>query len=110
MTDIKPELIEKARLLTDWSQHEYRVDRRTRVPRCVCGWTATKPYDVEGFDRHITETVLATVADDLRAEGAVQALLEAADAQDADPEFRDPLRLKSDWLRARADRIEARDE
>lgn len=48
-------------------------------------------------------------ADDLRAEGAAKALREAADAQDADPEFRDPLRLKSDWLRARADRIEARD-
>lgn len=48
--------------------------------------------------------------DDLRAEAAVQALREAADAQDADPEFRDPLRLKSDWLRTRAERIEARDE
>ena len=34
-----------------------------------------------------------------------EALEEAADAMDADPEFRDPLRLKSDWLRNRAHQI-----
>jgi hypothetical protein len=37
------------------------------------------------------------------------ALRDAADALDADPEFRDPLRLKSDWLRARAASIEGRE-
>lgn len=41
-----------------------------------------------------------------RAVGA-EALREAADAMDADPEFRDPLRLKAAWVRERADRIEA---
>lgn len=34
-----------------------------------------------------------------------EALEEAADAMDADPEFRDPLRLKSDWLRNRAQQL-----
>lgn len=34
------------------------------------------------------------------------ALREAADDAQADPTFRDPLRLRSDWLRVRADRIE----
>ena len=39
-------------------------------------------------------------------EVAARALREASAAMDADPDFRDPLRLKADWLRARADRIE----
>lgn len=43
----------------------------------------------------------------LRDEAQVkaEALREAADAQDADPGFRDPLRLKSAWLRDRAREI-----
>jgi len=42
----------------------------------------------------------------IEARAKAEALREAADAMDDDPEFRDPLRLKSDWLRARADRID----
>lgn len=35
-------------------------------------------------------------------EVAATALEQAADAMDIDPTFRDPLRLKADWVRARA--------
>lgn len=43
--------------------------------------------------RHVVESLPAVER---------EALLSAADAMDADPDFRDPLRLKSDWLRNRA--------
>lgn len=49
------------------------------------------------------ERILAAYDRAMRAE----VLREAADAMDADPEFRDPLRLKAAWVRERADRIEA---
>ena len=39
-------------------------------------------------------------------EVAAKTLRDAAAAADADDLFRDPLRLKSDWLRARADNLE----
>lgn len=42
----------------------------------------------------------------IRKQIAAEALREAADAADADPDFRDPLRLKSDWLRNRAQKSE----
>lgn len=100
MNGIKPELIEKASRLTDWSQHEYRVDSRTWIPRCVCGWTATESYDVEGFDRHITETVLATVADDLRAEAWDEGFAAGANADLGDwehppEEYTNPYRQEA---------------
>lgn len=59
------EMVEKAAKAIDWKHHEYRVDSRTWIPSCVCGWTATESYDVEGFDRHITETVLLAVVPDI---------------------------------------------
>ena len=34
----------------------------------------------------------------------LKALEDAADAMDADPAFRDPLRLRADWLRTRAEK------
>ena len=54
--------------------------------------------DGEGEDYE----VLTTFINEVQAE----ALRAAADAMDADPEVRDPLRLRADWLRARADRTE----
>ena len=39
-------------------------------------------------------------------EVAAKTLRDAAAAADADDLFRDPLRLKSDWIRARADNLE----
>ncbi len=41
-------------------------------------------------------------------EAAAKALREAADAMDADPGFRDPLRLHSDWLRTLSGKSEAK--
>ena len=41
------------------------------------------------------------------AEVKAEALRDAADAMDTDQGVRDPLRLRSDWLRARADRLAA---
>ena len=41
-------------------------------------------------------------------EVAAKALREAADAMDADPGFRDPLRLHSDWLRTLSGKSEAK--
>lgn len=38
----------------------------------------------------------------IKVEAKAEALNEAADAMDADMTIRDPLRLKSDWLRNRA--------
>ncbi|MGN8689436.1 hypothetical protein ACTND8_05975 [Atopobiaceae bacterium HCP3S3_F7] len=79
------EMIEKAAKAIDWKHHEYRVDSRTWIPSCVCGWTATESYDVEGFDRHITETVLLAVVPDIirkaqaeAQEGTLQRLAGAA--------------------------------
>lgn len=52
--------------------------------------------DPDGFDRWYADVIRKAKA---------EALEEAADAMDADPEFRDPLRLKSDWLRNRAQQL-----
>lgn len=60
-------------------------------------------YDL-GFMEEAIEAIAPLIVREVKAE----ALEEAADAMDADPSFRDPLRLKSDWLRARA--IRARKE
>lgn len=67
---------------------------------------------LEEIQTDIGRAILDALAPQPAAETEVQAraLLDAANAMDADPTFRDPLRLKSDWLRARADRIERGDE
>lgn len=60
------------------------------------------------LDANATHAVwghIAPLLDAAIAEAQAEALREAADTMDADPEFRDPLRLKSDWLRARADKL-----
>lgn len=70
-------------------------------------WTDQRCMDLDGdhaegcssgkaFDRWLTEHDQQVKA---------QALEEAADRMDADPEFRDPLRLKSQWLRDRAQQL-----
>lgn len=77
------------------------------------GYYATQVAVDEALDmaRAALEAALPLIVDDLRAnpverlQDEAEALEEAADAMDADPSFRDPLRLKSDWLRARAARI-----
>lgn len=51
--------------------------------------------------------VLALWPGESRATVQAEALRDAADAMDADVEVRDPLRLRADWLRARADRLSA---
>lgn len=56
--------------------------------------------------RKRADAVLALLPGRTEAEVKAEALREAADAMDADPEFRDPLRLKADWTRARADELE----
>ena len=118
MTYVNPELIERAAWHTDWDQHEYRITDGDWTPYCICGWKSEESHDVEDYDRHITGIVLATVADDLRDEGAVQALRDAADECGREAEvsasprygFREQAgewALREGWLRARADRIEA---
>lgn len=56
---------------------------------------------IAGYGDRMQET-LGGIIRNAKAE----ALREAADTMDSDPEFRDPLRLKSDWLRTRADNLE----
>lgn len=118
MSDINPELIAKAAKAIDWKHHEYRVDSKTWIPRCVCGWTATEPYDVEGFDRHITETVLLAVVPDITRKAQAEALREAATAYQwggwaRNPQARGDLEVKRQqaehavkWLRDRARALE----
>lgn len=90
---------------------------------CVCGdvlaikeeytyietsWARTRNLKDAGMawaNHRRDKTVAAVMA--LVPKIKAEALREAADGQDADPEFRDPLRLKSEWLRDRADRIES---
>lgn len=59
------------------------------------------PDDVRDYYRDSARAALTDAAPLI----AAQALKDAADAMAADPEFRDPLRLRADWLRARADEI-----
>lgn len=61
----------------------------------VCG-------DTHSVYEHIADAVLVAVGPHI----AAQALRDAAAAANDDPEFRDPLRLKADWIRDRADHIE----
>ena len=82
MTDINPELIAKAADAIDGRRHEYRVDADTWRTYCTCGWSAEEPYDVAAHNSHVAVAVLEAVADDLRAEGAAQALEDAADRLD----------------------------
>ena len=83
MTDLNPELIAKAADALDSRHHLYRIDVDTWRPYCICGWTATEAYDTAAYERHVAVAVLEAVADDLRAEGAVQALEAAADEVDS---------------------------
>lgn len=75
-------------------------------PKFGCDWHGD---DSEGEqDRHaehVADAILALLPGRTEAEVKAEALNEAADEADADPEFRDPLRLRADWLRARADRL-----
>lgn len=82
MTDIPPELIEKAADAIAPRRHDYRVNTDTWRPYCACGWSGEELHDVAAYDRHLAELTVEAVADDLRAEGATQALREAADALD----------------------------
>ena len=61
--------------------------------------------DAEHCAIHIGEVLREALAAHDR-EIAAKALRDAADAMAADSEVRDPLQLRADWLRARADRIE----
>ena len=81
MTDLNPELIAKVADVIDVRRHEYRVDTDTWRPYCACGWTAEESYDVAAYDRHLAALMLEAVADDLRAEGAAQALEAAGEAR-----------------------------
>lgn len=79
-------------------------------------WTSShlRREEAEGFAKEKTQGrrgyegyVVATPYITLEAHDRLvrEALEEAADAMDADPEFRDPLRLKSQWLRNRAQQL-----
>lgn len=68
--------------------------REWYVRRDRTGRSSRKEYELE-FDAW-----LAQHDREVRA----QALEDVADAIDADPAFRDPLRLRADWLRARAEK------
>ena len=39
-------------------RHEFSADPADWLPRCSCGWAASKAYDVDAFDRHVAEAVL----------------------------------------------------
>ena len=97
--DIKPELIGKAARAAYCESivPEYREHM----------WSIADIGTTEAYYRE-ARAALEAVADDLRAEGAAQALREAAEA------FGETQMLREgdvrEWLRGRADRIEARDE
>ena len=113
MTDLNPELIERARRVlvdegadSEGGWHSWRCFDRERYPE-PCDCTA-----------EISRAILEAVADDLRAEGAAEALRGAADASLTAAQLVYDLSADDTWptatpeavadfLRARADQIEA---
>ena len=99
MTYIKPELIEKAASAVR--------QERTYIDATAFG----VPLDNVGESASmIARAALFAVADDLRDEGAVQALREAAAEMERDEEWGFTGHAVPAWLRARADRKESYDE
>lgn len=39
-----------------------RVDTPSSIYRCLCGWRAEKPHDVDGYDQHRARLVLEAAA------------------------------------------------
>lgn len=68
-------LIDKVAEGISVDKHGYNVGVKSGelFPFCTCGWSSGIPYDVDGYDRHLAEVVLAVIAEGLRKEGWARA-------------------------------------
>lgn len=59
-----------------YDEHEFKL-KTDLVPYCKCGWTAGRPLDVGGYNRHVAVAILDAVYEDIREQAQSDALRDA---------------------------------